>query len=137
MQPSFAEQCSIAAIVCNSLLTFLSAVGGQCSIHVQSSVMNVQDNKPLEFHMLGVDLYMNSHFDDWIVDVTSWRPGTIDDGEWAVPHFCKQNDAKIMQRHHLDSSLAMEVARQLPNPHHGTILPAVSLISYNLLVVFC
>lgn len=70
--------------------------------------------------MLGVDLYMNSHFDDWIVNVTAWRPGAIDEGTWAVPHFCKQSEAEVMQRHHLDSSLAMEVARQMPNAHFGT-----------------
>lgn len=90
----------------------------------------LQDNTPLQLHMWGVDLYMNSHFDDWIVDINSWRPGTIDEGNWAVPHFCKQSEAQEMQRHHLDSSLAMEVARQMPNPHHGNQHPACAIWSW-------
>ena len=79
----------------------------------------MQAGEPLEFHMFGVDLYMQSHFDDWIVDVTAWRPGQIEEGNWLVPHYCKQAEVEQLQRHKLDSSLAMEVARQMPNPHHG------------------
>lgn len=82
----------------------------------------MQDGTPLQFHMLGVDLYMNSHFDDWIVNITAWRPGPIDDDNWRVPDMCHQaenEEVQGLQRHRLDSSLAMEVAKQLPNPHFG------------------
>lgn len=79
-----------------------------------------KDGTPLQFYMHGVDLYMQSHFDDWIVDIVTWRPGPIDEGEWRVPYFCHQAEAtELAQRHRLDSSLAMEVAKQLPNPHFG------------------
>ena len=84
----------------------------------------LQDETPLQLHMYGVDLYMNSHFDDWIVDISSWRPGPIDEENWRVPYFCNQVEAEDMQRHHLDSSLAMEVAKQLPNPHSGESTPS-------------
>ena len=87
----------------------------------------LQENIPLQFHMLGIDLYMNSHFDDWIVDISAWRPGPIDDENWRVPNMCHQATVQELQRHHLDSSLAMEVAKQLPNPHFGeSACPAVS-----------
>ena len=79
----------------------------------------LQDEIPLQFHMLGIDLYMNSHFDNWIVDISAWRPGPIDDENWRVPDMCHQADVQEIHRHHLDSSLVMEVAKQLPNPHFG------------------
>lgn len=79
----------------------------------------LQDETPLQFHMLGIDLYMNSHFDDWIVDISAWQPGPIDDENWRVPDMCHQAEVQELQRHHLDSSLVMEVAKQLPNPHFG------------------
>ena len=69
--------------------------------------------------MLGTDLYMGSHFDDWIVDIVDWRPGQISDENWRVPEMCHQAEAQEPQRHHLDTSLAMEVAKQLPNRHFG------------------
>ncbi|KAL3157264.1 hypothetical protein ABBQ38_001497 [Trebouxia sp. C0009 RCD-2024] len=78
-----------------------------------------KDGTPLQFHMLGIDLYMNSHFDDWIVDIAAWQPGPIDDENWRVPDMCHQAEAQELQRHRLDSSLAMEVAKQLPNRHSG------------------
>ena len=71
--------------------------------------------------MHGVDLYMNSHFDVWIVDINQWRPGPIDEENWRVPDFCHQGEFKELQRHQLDSSLAMEVAKQLPNLHFGEL----------------
>ena len=82
-------------------------------------VLAVQDNMPLQFHMLGIDLYMNSHFDDWIVDIVDWRPGPVDAENWRVPDMCHQSEAQELQRHRLDASLAMEVAKQLPNRHSG------------------
>ena len=73
---------------------------------------------------------MQSHFDDWIVDIGSWRPGPIDEGEWRVPYFCHQAEAtEEAQRHRLDSSLAMEVAKQLPNPHFGRQFESVRTTS--------
>ena len=93
--------------------------------HVDSRFDCLQDGTPLQFYMHGIDLYMNSHFDDWIVDIDSWRPGPIDEGEWRVPSFCNQpgqaEEEEELQRHHVDGSLVMEVARQLPNPHFGTL----------------
>ncbi len=71
--------------------------------------------------MHGVDLYMNSHFDVWIVDIDQWRPGPIDQENWRVPEFCHQGEFEELQRHQLDSSLAMEVAKQLPNLHFGEL----------------
>ena len=82
----------------------------------------LQDDTPLQLYMHGVDLYMNSHFDNWIVDISQWRPGPIDEENWRVPDFCHQGEFEEVQRHQLDSSLAMQVARQLPNPHFGTLL---------------
>ena len=79
----------------------------------------VQDEAPLQLYMHGVDLYMNSHFDVWIVDIDQWRPGPIDEQNWRVPDFCHQGEVEELQRHQLDSSLAMEVAKQLPNLHFG------------------
>ena len=91
--------------------------------------------------MHGVDLYMQSHFDDWIVDIGSWRPGPIDEGEWRVPYFCHQAEAtEEAQRHRLDSSLATEVAKQLPNPHFGRNLQnqhALYHVSQSRHCVFC
>lgn len=78
-----------------------------------------KDEAPLQLYMHGVDLYMNSHFDVWIVDINQWRPGPIDEENWRVPDFCHQGEFKELQRHQLDSSLAMEVAKQLPNLHFG------------------
>lgn len=95
----------------------LTASGSMCVC-----VPLLQDGAPLQFHMHGVELYSGSHFDDWISDITSWRPGPIDEDQWRVPDFCnqpQQAEAEQAQRHHLDASLAMEVARQLPNPHFG------------------
>jgi len=81
----------------------------------------VQDEAPLQLYMHGVDLYMNSHFDVWIVDINQWRPGPIDEENWGVPDFCHQGEVEELQRHQLDSSLAMEVAKQLPNVHFGEL----------------
>ena len=86
---------------------------------VISIALALQDDTPLQFNMLGIDLYMNSHFDDWIVDISAWRPGPIDDENWRVPDMCHQAAVQKLQRHQLDSSLVMEVAKQLPNPHFG------------------
>ncbi len=85
----------------------------------QRGPLAVQDEAPLQLYMHGVDLYMNSHFDVWIVDIDQWRPGPIDEQNWRVPDFCHQGEVEELQRHQLDSSLAMEVAKQLPNLHFG------------------
>ncbi len=87
----------------------------------QQGPLAVQDEAPLQLYMHGVDLYMNSHFDVWIVDIDQWRPGPIDEDNWRVPDFCHHGEVEELQRHQLDSSLAMEVAKQLPNLHFGEL----------------
>ena len=75
----------------------------------------------MQLYMHGVDLYLSSHFDVWIVNITLWKPGAIDEENWRIPALCHQAAAapQEVQRHRLDNSLAMEVAKQLPNPHFG------------------
>ena len=87
----------------------------------KNGLLAVQDEAPLQLYMHGVDLYMNSHFDVWIVDIDQWKPGPIDEDNWRVPDFCHQGEFEELQRHQLDSSLVMEVAKQLPNPHFGEL----------------
>ncbi len=109
---------------CRWACHWCSYLGKNQTFHVpscQQAPLAVQDEAPLQLYMHGVDLYMNSHFDVWIVDISQWRPGPIDEENWRVPDFCHQGEIEELQRHKLDSSLAMEVAKQLPNLHFGEL----------------
>lgn len=43
-------------------------------------------------YMMGINILAYSHFDEYLVDFSSFKPGPIDDKVFAVPSMCKEKD---------------------------------------------
>ncbi|KAF6265677.1 hypothetical protein COO60DRAFT_1697673 [Scenedesmus sp. NREL 46B-D3] len=68
-----------------------------------------EDGTPIKFYSVGQDYFGGSHYDEYIYEWTSFKPGPVDPAVFAVPDIC----SKQQQRHRL----SMQAFALLPGSH--------------------
>ncbi|KAK9814317.1 hypothetical protein WJX72_003933 [[Myrmecia] bisecta] len=66
--------------------TFQQQHGKKVTIYTFHATL---DGAPLRLHMHGNDLFSGSHFDEWVADYTSFRPGRPDPVVFDPPKICE------------------------------------------------
>lgn len=97
---------------------------GQCMpCHWSQCVScTLQDGSPIKFHSVGQDYFGGSHYDEYIYEWTSYKPGPVDPAVFGIPDICKKDPAQSQEvtdsssrsgRHHK----ALQAVALLPGNH--------------------
>jgi hypothetical protein len=76
------------------------------ALHFSNTCLLIlQDGTPIKFYSVGQDYFGGSHYDEYIYEWTSFKPGPVDPAVFAVPDICKkqQQQQQQQQRHHLST----------------------------------
>jgi hypothetical protein len=58
-----------------------------------------QDGCPLKFHSVGQDFFAGSHYDEYLYEWTSYKPGPVDPSVFDLPDPCKTQRPQGQHRH--------------------------------------
>jgi hypothetical protein len=91
-----------------------------CEFHTPPTsfcLATAQEGTPIKFYSVGQDYFGGSHYDEYIYEWTSFKPGPVDPAVFAVPDICnkktQQQQQQQQQRHHI----SMQAVSLLPGNH--------------------
>jgi hypothetical protein len=79
-----------------------------------STATALQDGTPIKFYSVGQDFFGGSHYDEYIYEWSSFKPGPVEPSVFTVPDICgDKQQQQQQQRHHLP----MQAIAMLPGSH--------------------
>ncbi|GFR49771.1 hypothetical protein Agub_g11937 [Astrephomene gubernaculifera] len=90
---------------------------------------------PLRFDMMGLNVLTGSHFDEYIIEFTRFKPGTPPDAAFALPAACEEEGQQQQrggssqgqgQGGQVGGSLAAQLATLLPSVRLGAVSASAS-----------